>query len=129
MSDRFCGLGMLGTSFRFSASALQQRPHGRFSLLLGEGGVSSCIVEVEVDEAGKILAIGCRDSEWTLDYEMPPLKIMQIRLAGLSRIDPAHGRRAALEIETGWRCWEFDEAGEPPALDFARLVKSAKTPT
>jgi len=36
-------------------------------------------VEVEVGEAGKILAIECRDSEWTLDYEIPPLKIMQIR--------------------------------------------------
>jgi len=54
---------------------------------------------------------------------MPPLKIMQIRLAGLSRIDPTHGRRAALEIEMDGRCWELDETGEPPALGFARLVK------
>jgi hypothetical protein len=28
-------------------------------------------VEVEADEAGKVLAIERRDSEWTLDYEMP----------------------------------------------------------
>ena len=80
-------------------------------------------VQVEADEEGRIQAIECRDSEWTLDYEMPPLKIMQIRLAGLSRIDPAHGRRAALEIEMDGRCWELDEAGEAPALGFAHLLK------
>ena len=80
-------------------------------------------VEVEADEEGKIQSIGCRDDEWTLDYEMPPLKTMQIRLAGLSRIDPTHGRRAALEIEMDGNCWELDEAGEPPAMGFARLVK------
>ena len=62
-------------------------------------------------------------SEWSLDYEMPPLKIMQIRLAGLSRIDPTHGRRAALEIEIDGQCWELDETGEPPALGFAHLLK------
>jgi DNA polymerase-2 len=80
-------------------------------------------VQVEADEEGRIQAIECRDSEWTLDYEMPPLKIMQIRLAGLARIDPTHGRRAALEIEIDGTCWELDEAGEPPALGFAHLLK------
>jgi len=80
-------------------------------------------VEVEADQEGRIHTIECGDDEWTLDYEMPPLKIMQIRLAGLSRIDPTHGRRAALEIEMDGTCWELDEAGEPPALGFARLVK------
>src|SRR5208337_746392 len=57
------------------------------------------------------------------NYEMPPLKIMQIRLAGMSRIDPAHGHRPALEIEVDGTCWELDEAGEPPALGFAHLLK------
>jgi len=52
-----------------------------------------------------------------------PLKIMQIRLAGLSRIDPTHGLRAALEIEVDGTCWELDETGEPPAFGFARLLK------
>jgi DNA polymerase-2 len=80
-------------------------------------------VEVEADKEGKILAIERRDSEWALDYEMPPLKIMQIRLAGLSRIDPEHGRHAALEIEVDGTCWELDESGEPPSVGFARLVK------
>ena len=80
-------------------------------------------VEVEADSEGKIISIECQDSEWTLDYEMPPLKIMQIRLAGLSRIDPQHGRHAALEIEMDGTCWELDETGEPPSEGFARLVK------
>ncbi len=80
-------------------------------------------VEVAADEEGRIQAIECRDSEWTLDYEMPPLKIMQIRLAGCSGIDPAHGQRPALEIEIDGTCWELDESGEPPALGFAHLLK------
>ena len=44
-------------------------------------------------------------------------------LPGLSRIDPTHGRRAALEIEMDGTCWELDETGEPPAFGFARLLK------
>jgi DNA polymerase-2 len=80
-------------------------------------------VEVEADDEGKILSIACRDDEWALDYEMPPLKIMQIRLSGLARIDPTHGRRAALEIEIDGTCWELDETGEPPAIQFAGLLK------
>jgi DNA polymerase-2 len=80
-------------------------------------------VEVEADDEGKVLSIVCRDDEWALNYEMPPLKIMQIRLSGLARIDPTHGRRAALEIEMDGTCWELDETGEPPAIQFARLLK------
>jgi len=80
-------------------------------------------VEVEADEEGQIQSIECRDDEWTLDYEMPPLKTMHIRLAGLTHIDPTHGHRAALEIEMDGTCWELDEAGEPPAWGFARLLK------
>jgi DNA polymerase-2 len=80
-------------------------------------------VEIEADDEGKIQSIACRDDEWTLDYEMPPIKIMEIRLAGLSRIDPAHGSRAAIEIEMDGTCWELDESGEPAALGFARMLK------
>jgi DNA polymerase-2 len=80
-------------------------------------------VEVEADDEGKVLSIACRDDEWALDYEMPPLKIMQIRLSGLARIDPTHGRRTALEIEMDGTCWELDETGEPPAIQFAGLLK------
>ena len=80
-------------------------------------------VEVEADDEGKVLSIASRDDEWALNYEMPPLKIMQIRLSGLARIDPTHGRRAALEIEMDGTCWELDETGEPPAIQFAGMLK------
>jgi DNA polymerase II len=80
-------------------------------------------VEVEADDEGKVHSIACRDDEWALNYEMPPLKIMQIRLSGLARIDPTHGRSAALEIEMDGTCWELDETGEPPAIQFAGLLK------
>jgi DNA polymerase II len=80
-------------------------------------------VEIEVDEEQNVQAIACCDDEWALDYELPPLKVMQIRLAGLSRIDPNHGRRTALEIEIDGRCWELDESGEPTVIGFARLLK------
>jgi len=80
-------------------------------------------VEVEADDEGKVHSVACRDDEWALNYEMPPLKIMQIRLSGLARIDPTHGRRAALEIEMDGTCWELDETGEPPAIQFAGLLK------
>lgn len=31
-------------------------------------------VEVEANDDGTVLSIACRDDEWALDYEMPPLK-------------------------------------------------------
>jgi len=80
-------------------------------------------VEVETDQSGNIRAIECRDDEWAIDCQMPPLKIMQIRLAGLARIDPRHGRRTALEIEIDGTCRELDESDEPPAIGFVRLLK------
>ncbi len=55
-------------------------------------------VEIDVDEQGWVRALECHDNQWTLDYELPPFEIMQVRLGGLSRIDPRHGRQTALEI-------------------------------
>ncbi len=80
-------------------------------------------VEAEVDAENRVLAIECRDSEWALDYELPPLEIMRVRLGGCARIDPAHGRQAALEIEAGGREYELDESGEPAAVAFEHLLK------
>jgi DNA polymerase-2 len=81
-------------------------------------------VEAEVDEENRVLAIECRDDEWALDYELPPLEIMRVRLGGCARIDPAHGgRQAALEIEAGGREYELDESGEPAAEAFEHLLK------
>jgi len=78
---------------------------------------------VEADEEGNVRALECHDDAWAVAYQLPPLKVMQIRLVGLSRIDPDHRRRAALEIEIDGNCWELDESDEPPAIGFARLLK------
>lgn len=80
-------------------------------------------VETEVGSEGQVQSLECRDSEWALDYEIPPLEILRIRLGGLSRIDPSHGRRTALEIEVGGREFELDESGEPAAEAFRHLLK------
>ena len=80
-------------------------------------------IEAETDGEGNVLALACCDDEWSLDYQLPPLKIMHLRLTGLSRIDPNHGQRGALEIEMDGSCWELDESGEPPTAGFARLLK------
>jgi DNA polymerase-2 len=83
-------------------------------------------VEVEADGEGRVLAIECRDTEWAIDYEPPPLEILRIRLSGLKGIDPRHSspfeQRAAIEIEVDGRQFELDEAGEPAAVAFQHLL-------
>ena len=72
-------------------------------------------IEVETNENGTVIELECRDDEWAIGYELPPFEIMHLRLGGLSRIDPQHGRRTALEIEVDGREYELDESGEPAA--------------
>ncbi|MBI3404518.1 MAG: hypothetical protein HY046_03565 [Acidobacteria bacterium] len=81
------------------------------------------LVAVDTNETGFIQAIECKDNEWNLDYVLPPITIMQIRLAGLSRVDPEHGRRAALEVQVEGREYEIDGAYEPPARTFCSLLQ------
>ena len=45
-------------------------------------------VEVEADGEGRVLALECRDTEWAIDYELPPLEILRVRLGGLKGIIP-----------------------------------------
>ncbi len=87
-------------------------------------------VEVDVDEpvgagfkpAPTVRAIACRDDEWAIDYELPPLEIMQVRLEGLARVDPRHGRRGALEVGIDGAWCVLDDSEEPVAVGFARLL-------
>ena len=72
---------------------------------------------------GRVLAVRCRDDEWAMDYQLPPLEIMHLRLGGLSRIDPQHGRRTALEIAVDGREYELDESGEPAAVAFQHMLQ------
>jgi DNA polymerase-2 len=79
-------------------------------------------VDVETDGEGRILAMECRDTEWALDYELPPFEILQVRLGGLRRVDPTHGAQTSLEVEVDGRQFELDESGEPAALAFQHLL-------
>jgi DNA polymerase-2 len=79
-------------------------------------------VQIEADGEGRVLALECRDTEWAIDYEPPPLEILRIRLGGLKGIDPRHGSQTALEIEVDGRQFELDEAGEPAAVAFQHLL-------
>lgn len=80
-------------------------------------------VEAETDTAGKVATLECCDDEWSLDYEIPPLVTMRMRLAGLGHVNPTHGRQAALEIEVDGSCFEMDDSCEPAASGFYRLLK------
>jgi DNA polymerase II len=80
-------------------------------------------VEVDADGEGKILAFACLDDPWSLDYELPPLRIMEMRLAGLSHVNPAHGRRGALEIEIEGETHVLDDSDIPAAENFARMLE------
>lgn len=58
-----------------------------------------------VDAEARIRALAVNDSPWALDYKLPPLKRMVIRLEGDAlnpnhQGDLGHGYRAPLEIET-----------------------------
>jgi len=69
-------------------------------------------------------AIACRDDEWALDYELAPLKILRMRLEGLGHVDPKHGRRGSLEIEVDGEWRALDDAEEPVAAGFERLLRA-----
>ncbi len=79
-------------------------------------------VDVETDGEGRVLAMECRDTEWALDYELPPFEILQVRLGGLRRVDPTHGVQTSLEVEVDGRQFELDESGEPAAIAFQHLL-------
>lgn len=49
-------------------------------------------VEIETDAAQRILQIETRDSPWALEYTLPPLKIMTLKLEG-DAVNPNHDAR------------------------------------
>jgi len=71
----------------------------------------------------EVRALACRDDEWATHYELPPLKLLRIRLEGLASVDPQHGRRGALEVEIDGEWRVLDDVEEPVAEGFARLLR------
>lgn len=76
------------------------------------------------ETAPAVRAIACRDDEWAVDYELPPLRILRVRLEGLTRVDPKHGRRGALEVDVDGDERVLDDAEEPVAVGFERLLRT-----
>jgi len=72
----------------------------------------------------EVRAITCCDDEWATGYELPPMRIMRVRLEGLSNVDPQHGRRGALEVEVDGEWQVLDDAEEPVAQGFERLLRA-----
>ncbi len=71
----------------------------------------------------EVRAITCCDDEWAVNYALPPLRIMRVRMEGLSNVDPQHGRRGALEVEIDGEWQVLDDAEEPVALGLERLLR------
>jgi DNA polymerase elongation subunit (family B) len=73
----------------------------------------------------EVRAIQCRDDEWAVDYELPPLRVMRACLEGLTRVDPKHGRRGALEVTMDDdETQVLDDSDEPVACGFERLLRA-----
>ncbi len=85
------------------------------------GGIASASQEVPPME---VRAIKSRDDEWAVDYELPPLRILRVRLEGPSNVDPQHGRRGALEVEIDGEWRVLDDSEEPVAVGFERLLRA-----
>jgi len=73
---------------------------------------------------GEVRALKNCDDEWATDYALPPLRIMRVRLEGLSSVDPQHGRRGALEVEIDGEWRVLDDSEEPVAVGFERLLRA-----
>ena len=71
----------------------------------------------------EVRALRCCDDEWAVNYALPPLRIMRVRMDGLSNVDPQHGRRGALEVEIDGEWQVLDDAEESVALGLERLLR------
>jgi DNA polymerase-2 len=103
-----------------AGAGIAPSPHPLLPSTAGEGnqGWGPEVSPVEVR------ALKCCDDEWATDYELPPLRIMRVRLEGLSNVDPQHGRRGALEVEVDGEWRVLDDSEEPVARGFERLLRA-----
>jgi DNA polymerase II len=76
-------------------------------------------------DTGEILEIAAEDSPWDLDYAMPPLRVLELRLAGEDR-NPNHGYRAPLEATYEGRTYVLQTQDERELVVRVRdhLVRS-----
>lgn len=95
-------------------------PEAMYNYERGLFPLARCAVEFDAD--GWVRQIEPQDNAWSLDYELPPLTVMELRPAGL-RLPPQHGPRSALLVRVEDQECEIDETqDEPAAQTLARLV-------
>jgi len=98
-------------------------PLAKIEVEVGEDSALTCRHDDEEVAATNVRTITCHDDPWALDYELPPLRVMRLRLEGLARVDPQHGRRGALEIEIdGEPRQVLDDSEEPVVMGVKRLL-------
>ncbi len=78
----------------------------RYALARGVFPLAYCHVE---HQAGRIQRIEALDSPWEIDYRLPPLRIMTLRLAGEMR-DPGRGHRDDLLVEIEGQTFRLSRA-------------------
>ena len=81
-------------------------------------------IEIASQSTAIVHAIECHDNEWAIDYELPPLRTLQLRLEGLGQVDPQHGRRGALEAEIDGELQVLEDSDEPVARGVDRLLRA-----
>ncbi len=84
----------------------------RYALWRNVFPLAYCAIE---QEDGRITAIQALDTPWEVDYRLPPLRVMTLRLDGELR-DPARGHRGDLRVEINGREHVF------PRRNSRRLV-------
>ncbi len=75
-----------------------------------------------IEGENRVREIACRDNEWALDYEIPPLEILRMSLGGLSLHRSGARAAHALGSRSGGRNFELDESAEPAAVALQHLL-------
>ena len=81
--------------------------------------LACCEIEAEGDQ---IISLRCRDDPWATDYELPPLRVLEVR-PDCGIINPNHGGRFCVEAKVEGNTWLLDEAdGAPLAQSLQELL-------
>jgi DNA polymerase-2 len=92
----------------------------RYALARNVFPLAYCSVE---HEAGQIRQIEALDTPWEVEYRLPPLKVLTLRLAGEPE-DPARGHRGDLLVEVDGREHVFKrERSRQLVLGLAHLLQ------
>lgn len=77
-------------------------------------------------EDGVLVNFELRDDPWAIDYALPPLKIMELTLAGsdiVGKLDPNHGLRGKLVVTMDGESRELDGSVDDQLESLARRIR------